>query len=104
MLTATVEVEAPERAHPLMVTGLVTAAPASGMLTSVPEVALQAAGAVVGGAVVGGAVVGGMVPDPVCSSRFGEPDPRLVISPEVASAIIAAATWAGVNPGLAARI
>src|SRR6185436_3225599 len=61
MCTSTVDELEAARPHPLMVIGLVTAAPASGTVTSVPLVARQA---VDGGVVVGGVVVGGSVPPP----------------------------------------
>src|SRR5690242_8809845 len=93
MSTATVDdVEAVAWPQPETVTELVTAEPASGMLTSVPLVALQPVG--------GGGVV---PPEPVNSSLFGEPVPGLVTTPEVALATRALDTVAGVAVGLAAR-
>src|SRR5690606_535864 len=47
---------------------------------------------------------GGVVPpSPTCSRRLGDPLPGLPTTPEVAAAVRAEETWAGVAEGLSAR-
>src|SRR5262245_58071243 len=94
MCTSTVAVAEPLLfEQPAMLIGEVTAAPASGIATSVPLVPVHEAG--------GGG--GGVGPLPTISSAFGEPLPGLVILPAVALAFSAACTVAGEAVGLAAR-
>src|SRR4051812_12022126 len=87
MFTPTLSVDGALPVTPLTTIELVTAAPLSGMATSVSlSKYLPADGGVV-------------VPAPTKSSRFAEPAPGLVTLPGVASATSLSRTCAGVSDG-----
>src|SRR3712207_2433426 len=93
MCTSTVVVaDAAAWPHPLIVTLLNTLVLLSGMLTSVPLVAVQP----------GGGGGGGVPPSPTNSSLFGEPVPGLVTLFDVALLTSVSRTCCGVKPGFAA--